>query len=418
MPLELENINISKPLNELVLFLNKLLTYKSKKDLVAGLLSSILNILEPVRFLSFVEKNDDELKVLYQIGDSKLVKDVFNEEMSHQIFNWVSLQRQTASLKLVDKEQFLFVPLIDSQGSNEINYGIVVIQLVRLDYLVNKDLMLILNAVSKVAALAMSKFLKSEKSEKYTELQDEIEKELKMASILQQTMSKSQLSKKIQCNILQDEKSVHNGNLWWISDLGEDITLVLIAQILSKGISSAMLSGYILGEMNSLKNRVELCLRPQEVLKYLNLQLNQIFKDTGITANAWYGVFNIAAKRVRFSNANHPEPYVIGPEQQVTNLVSSLKDKSLGVNIDSAYVETSSYVSGGSKLIICTSDLLEQAAKIGHNYDPSWLPQVLETLGSLSLTEMQKSLQSILSENQSGTATDTPRLAMLLEIPA
>jgi len=168
--------------------------------------------------------------------------------------------------------------------------------------------------------------------------------------------------------------------------------------------------------MNSLKTKAEISLQPKEVLKYLNQQFNPVFKSTGITFNAWYGVFNIGARKVRFANANHPDPFLIGPEQQVSNLISKEKSKALGINLDSDFVETESHISSGSRLIICTNDLLEQAAKIGDRYDPSWLPQVLETLGSLSLSEMRNSLDSILSENVSGTASKSSRLALLLEL--
>ena len=41
---------------------------------------------------------------------------------------------------------------------------------------------------------------------------------------------------------------------------------------------------------------------------------------------------------------------------------------------------------------------------------------MLETVGSLSLSEMKNSLESILSENSNGTANNASRLALLLEI--
>ena len=425
---ELENINNSKALPEIVSFVNGLSRLSSKKEIVISLLDTISSLVT-VKFLSFVEKDEDELCVLYQLGDSGLVKNVFSNEMCKQIFEWVSSQKELASLKIAEKEQFLFIPLIDFENEKEINHGMIVVQLLRVNALLDKELNMALNTLSKISAVSISRFFRTDEVSKYHKLEEQIDEELKVTAKLQKSMSgieSNGKNKKILFNILEDQKSAFNGNLWWIGDLGEDITLVLIAQVgachgmagRSKGIPSALLTGYILGEMNSLKTRAEICLKPEEVLKHLNVQLNKIFKDTGITVNAWYGVFNIDAKRVRFANANHPAPYVIGPEQQVTNLISTSKEKPLGISLASTYGETSSYISSGSKLIICTSDLVEQAAKIGHNYDPTWLPQVLETLGSLSLAEMQKSLKSILSENLTGTAQEASRLALLLEIPA
>ena len=231
-------------------------------------------------------------------------------------------------------------------------------------------------------------------------------------------MSGLESSKKLLFSVLEDEYSAFNGNIWWISDLGSDISLVLFAQVLCKGAPAAMLGGFLLGEMNNLKAKAEISLQPKEVLKYLNQQFNPVFKSTGITFNVWYGVFNIGARKVRFANSNHPDPFLIGPEQQVSNLISRDKSKSLGINLNLNFIETESHIASGSKLIICTNALLEQAAKIGNRYDPNWLPQVLETLGSLSLYEMRNSLDSILSENPSGTASENSRLALLLEMPS
>ncbi|GEM_PF-3378129 len=425
MPIQLENINNSKALPEIVLFVNALSRLSSKKEIIVSLLDTISSLI-PVKFLSFVEKTQDELHVLYQLGDSGYVKNIFSNDMCKQIFEWVSSQKELASLKIAQKEQFLFIPLVDFENKKEINHGMIVVQLLHAGSLLNKELNMTLNTLSKMSAVSLSGFIRTDEVNRYHKLEERIDEELQVTAKLQKSMSGIETSKKILFNVLEDKTSPFSGNLWWINELGGDIALVLIAQVgvchgaskWSKGIPSAMLTGYILGEMNSLKNRAEICLKPQEVLKYLNIQLNQIFKDSGITVNAWYGVFDISGKKVRFANANHPDPYVIGPEQQVTSLISTSKEKALGISLTSTYTEVSSYISSGSKLIICTNDLLEQAAKIGHSYDPTWLPQVLETLGSLSLAEMQKSLKSILSENSTGTAQEASRLALLLEIPA
>ena len=171
--------------------------------------------------------------------------------------------------------------------------------------------------------------------------------------------------------------------------------------------------------MNSLKTRAEISLKPKEVLNYLNTSLNSIFKDTSISINAWYGVINISARKITFSNANHPPPYLIGPEQQVSNLITGDDKKCLplGVNINSVFTESSSFIPYGSRLVICTQSLIDQAASVGNHYDTTWFPQVLETLGTLSLTEMKNSLDNILTGNKNGTAQKCSRLALLLEIP-
>ena len=406
------NLNL---LSEALLLSNDFEKLNFKKDIAALLLNTLQKIL-PLKFSSFVEKPLDSLKVICQSGDSNSVLNLFNKEMSEKIFDWVIGQKQLASLTLAGKQHFIFIPLIDQNQDKSIVHGMIVLH-PNSNFILNRDLNTFINIICKVAGLSMTKLLRNDDSEKYTKLKDQIEAELSLTAKLQKSMSGVDSCKKLLFSVLEDEYSTFNGNIWWLSDLGADISLVLFAQVLCKGAPAAMLGGFLLGEMNSLKTKAEISLQPKEVLKHLNRQFNSVFKSTGITFNAWYGVFNIEARKVRFANANHPDPFLIGPEQQVSNLISKGKSKSLGINLDSNFVETESFISSGSRLVICTNDLLEQAAKIGNRYDPGWLPQVLETLGSLSLSEMRNSLDSILSENVSGTVPKSSRLALLLEIP-
>ena len=376
-----------------------------------------MNKIISLKFLSFVEKKTDSLKVICQLGDSSSILNLFNQEMSEQIFEWVIRQKQLASLTLASKQHFIFIPLIDQSKDRSIVHGMLVLY-PALNFVLSKELSVFLNVICKIASLSMTKLLRNDDSGKYIKLKEQIKAELELTAKLQKSMSGLESGKKLLFSVLEDKYSAFNGNIWWISDLGADISLVLFAQVICKGAPAAMLGGFLLGEINSLKSKAEVSLQPKEVLKYLNQQFNPVFKATGITLNAWYGVFNIGAKKVRFANANHPDPFLIGSEQQVSNFRSKEKNQPLGISLDSNFGETESFISNGSRLIICTNDLLEQAAKIGNRYDPGWLPQVLETLGSLSLSEMRNSLDSILSENTSGTGSETSRLALLLEIPA
>lgn len=419
MATELANVVRRKSLSEIISFVRVLDKLTTKKEVASYMLMTFNSMLK-AKFSSFVESDDGSLKVICQTGENSHIKNIFNNSMCTEIFNWVMKQKQIASLRLTDNEQFIFMPVLDESEGKSLQHGMLVFHLRASDFEFNKELNMTLNILGRFVALSMTKFLRSYDSEKYSRLQEQIKAELKLTAKLQRSMSGDESSKKILFSILEDEGAGFNGNVWWISELGDDISLVFIAQVLCKGSPSAMLSGYLLGEMNSLKNRAEISLKPREVMKYLNLQLNPVFKSTGITVNAWYGVFNVEAKKVRFANANHPDPFVVGPEQQVFKLSMNNNEKAnlLGVNKETTFAEASSNISSGSKLVICTKDLLEHAAKIGEKYDPTWLPQVLETIGMLSVNEMCKSLESILSENTLGTAKMAPRLALLLEMPS
>lgn len=416
MSLEIKNKLATNLLSELTLLSLEIEQLNSKKD-IALLFLKCLQKNFPLRFLSFVERKNDSLEIIQQLGDSDSVLNVFNKEMSEQIFSWVIEQKQIASLNLADDKHFIFIPFIDKSIDKSIVHGMAVLH-PDTEFVLNKDISAFINLMSKIISLSMSKLIKNNDSGKYLKLKEQIKAELELTAKLHKSISGVESSKKLLFNVIEDEYSAFNGNIWWVNDLGSDISLVFFAQVLCKGAPSAMLGGFLLGEMNSLKTRAEISLHPKEVLKHLNLQFNSVFKSTGITFNAWYGVFNIGARKVRFANANHPDPFLIGPEQQVSNLIAMERSKPLGINLNAVFVETESHISAGSRLVICTNDLLEQAAKIGDRYDPSWLPQVLETLGSLPLPEMRNSLSNILSENTPGTASKSSRLALLLEIPS
>lgn len=419
MDISLENENKIQVFSEINSFLKHLVKLSSKKEITTLLVNEI-SILIKSRFLSFVEQDKNIMKVLCKAGDDTIVKNIFTETMCNEIYKCVMSQKDSTMFKIAKNENFVFIPVIDFDKGNSIEHGMLVIQLENLKFEIPKELNNLINIFTRLSAMMMTRLLSVNEVSEHLKLKEDIKTELQSTAKLQRAMSCSEISKKLLFNVIEDEGSCFNGNLWWVSDLGADISLVLMAQIMSKGSPSAMLSGYILGEMNSLKTRAEISLKPAEVMRYLNQQLNPMFISTGITVNAWYGVFNTGAKNVRFSTANYPAPFLIGPEQQVSNLFV-IKDsigQSLGINLNSVFKESHSNISSGSKLVICTRELLEQAAKIGDSYDNSWLPQVLETLGSLSLKEMRNNLESILSENIQGTVKSAPRLALLLEVPA
>ena len=429
MSTQLENNKVN-PLFEIDSFLCKL-SKVSTKDEIALILLSALNPVLNAKFSSFIEKEESKLKVVCQLGESdstQRIQHIFKKELCEQLFEWVVGQERLASLRLVEKELFVFLPLIDHDANNKLVHGMVVLHLGNSNMEFAKDVNITVGILGKLVSQALTKLKKKNYAEKYYELKEQVQSELKLTTKLQMSMSGSETNKKILFNVLEEEGAAFRGNFWWMSDLGDDINVVLIAHVgtclgmplKGNNIARSMLVGYILGEMNSLKAKADISLKPYEVLKYLNKELNHVFKSTGISVNAWYGVFNIGARKIRFANANHPDPFLIGPEQQVVNLSAGRKEKgqALGVNLNSTYTESTSFISSGSKLVICTQDLLEHACKVGDKFDPTWLPQVLETIGSLSLSEMKKSLENILSGNGNGTAHKHSRLALLLEIPS
>jgi len=380
------------------------------------------DLLKP-NYSSFVSKEDDSLKVICQVGDVTPGKNIFKKEMSKNIYDLVCEQKKTTTLRLGENDLFLFIPLIDKISESVYEHGMFVLNFSNEAFNLDDEMRGKVNFICDVANLALSRILVLNEKKQIV-VDAKCSSEHQLLSKVQVAISGTNQNKKILFNVIEDINAIAEGKIWWIDELGSDITLVLIAEAKCNGLPAALINGYILGLMKGLKGKAEIALKPEEALKYLNKELNLVFKEASLLVNAWYGVFNLDARRVRFANANHPEPYLIGPEQQVTRLIVGNKlgenknTNSLGLNVNSDYVEGNLYISSGSKLVIFTKDLLEKAQSIGEKHDPYWLPQVLETVGALPLSEMRKSLDNILSESSSGTGFGTSRLALLLEIPS
>ncbi|MBI1857900.1 MAG: SpoIIE family protein phosphatase [Candidatus Melainabacteria bacterium] len=409
----------------LSLFLANLEKQSSKDDIEKLVAKTIYNITSPL-FLSCVRLSaDNKSEIVCQYGPDDQIKraqSLFNEEFGFEMFEWISKQNKVISLVLADTEKFVFIPLCDCIGEKLIKHGLIMLKLQLTKDEINIDIKKFIEIIVRLSVIALSRLsLRFEHRVKDVNNPDVEKNDLKLALDMQKAMTEGSSNSRLLVKVLEDKKQQFDGNIWWINELNADISILLMAEIncKSKIVPSALLAGYLLGRMNSLKQQTEIALRPGEVLQSLNFGMDEIFKVASAEVNAWYGVINISARKITFANANYPEPYLIGPEQQVSLLKTNrnISGPPLGIDKNAEYKEDNFQVPLGSKLVICTHSMLEQAGRVGIKYDPKWFPQLLETLGSLSLRDMQMSLGNILSERENGTALKPSRLALLLEIP-
>lgn len=413
-------------------YLDKLETLTSKKQIASLLVETISSLLHS-SFVSFVEETDTGLlNVLSQCGsesDIEHVQNLFNEELSHELYSFVTKKGEITLIKVGKKDEFIFVPVICNNGQEVNAHGIFVCHIKEHVRFLSKNLFDLLKIFAKFSGIAMSNIQFSKRFGFDSDVKQEVLEDFKLTYKLQKSFSDVSEKKRYLCTVLDKPNENFDGHFWWMSELNDDILLVLIAQIFKvkdstkqKGLAASMLTGYILGEMNYLKKyKPDIIMRPKETLTYLNQKLHRFYVETEIALSAWFGLINLSKREIVFANANHPHPFIIGPEQQVSYLMpcSGKKDPLLGINLSSEYFESSSFIPVGSKLVICTQSLLEQAARVGDKYDASWLPQVLETIGTLPITEMKDHLDKLLSgtkSQKSGTGVSSPRLALLMEL--
>lgn len=412
MAVEIKEQASNKDLEQISLFAEDIKNLSSKKMICDELVLIINQLLKP-KFISFVTSEEKSLIPLSQFGERKhisFIQKTFSREMSNEIYKWVTSNKKDTTINISSNEKFLFVPICDSDELRTKTHGMLMIYLSEDVY--NRST---LNILSKIVATKLTCLEVDEKNNKYLEIENQISSELKEASSLKESIT-PRLNGKLNYLVIEDVSSSMNGNLWWVSDLKDGSNLIFMSESKCKGAPSALLNGYLMGILNDLELS-DYEVSPEKILKYLNSKLNSVFKNTSIVVNAWCGIYRQNLKELHFSNANYPYPFLIGTEQQVSNVVSKIDGESLGINNNNKYELSRMFIPSESKLVIFTKDLEEYISKVGNNSDPSWLPQILETVGSLSLPEMKNSIENLLSEEKGGTAELPPRLGLLLEFP-
>lgn len=417
MTLDVEKKTFHKNISELSLFVKELDSCYTRKEIINHILHGINAILNPM-FSSFVERDMGILKTVDQTGDDISLKKIVTDNMYFEIYDWVIKQKQLAILKLSESDQFIFVPVIDYVEKEIVEHGMLVLNINNPEFDLRKEHISTINLLVKVTAICLTKHLKLKDANDYSKLQEEIRQELLMVRKLKKTISKESKSSKLNYNIIERDTLTFGGNVWYVCDISVDEVLVFIGQLSNKGLQASLIAGYVLGELESLGQNKKASIKPKTVLKYLNEGLNKVFRSTGISLDSWCGVFNTVTRNVVFADAKYPSPFLIWPEQHISNLqgLNAGENNSLGVNLNTVYEEACFEFPLRSKLVICNKYLLEAASRVGYRYDPSWLPQVLETIGGLSLGDLTNSLKSILSENITGTGNLYSRHALILEI--
>lgn len=378
-------------------------------------------------FGSFVEKESNSLKVVCQIGDSTYVKKTFTRELCLEIFNWVTSKKKLAVLNLEESDQFMFVPVTYEEKGRPLVCGLFVLYCKSDSCEVSSELKKLIDFLGKIVSLSLANAQTREISKKHFDTSQKCREDSELVTKLRISISNNKDKKKISIKTLQNEDSISNDNFYWIDDSLEDSVTLLVCQTSAMNLDKLaqltflnILSSYVIGIMNGLRAKTGMLTEPREVLSYLNKKLYPVFRSTGVSINAWYGVFNINERRVNFVNANYPAPYLIGLEQQIIKLEPQdlRKGNSLGIDLSSEFSYGWTSIYSGSKLVICNQELIDKLSMVGSRYDPTWIVQLLETLGSLSLTQLKNNLENILSENYNGTVKEASRLALLLEIPS
>lgn len=417
---EVKNLKAATDLREVEDYIIKLNSCTNKKQVSNEIVNILYRLLNPL-FVSYVVQEDSNLRVLSQSGEKAYIKDIhslFTRKISEDIYTLVSETRKTISMNFLPAQNFLFVPVVDRQLDQQVEiHGMLVIYLGKTNLTFNKDINSLVRIVCQYGALTISNISSNKKITKIERSTKSLLQESSSVQKLHSAFMNKTLSPKLSYSILEDSECILAGDVWWIGNLANDMALIFTAKIHSNGMSSQMITGYLLGVLNNLKSNAEISLNPSLVLQKLNSELNSAFKESGITVDAFYGVLNLDARKLTFASSNYISPFLIGAELQISRLFNYSFSQPLGVNPNNTYEQKNIFIPFGSRLVIINPDICNEVSKVNNRHDGEWINEILEASGSLSLSEMKDSLDNLLPKNIPGTAHIVPRLALILELP-
>jgi sigma-B regulation protein RsbU (phosphoserine phosphatase) len=168
------------------------------------------------------------------------------------------------------------------------------------------------------------------------------------------------------------------GDFYDFFELDEDTLIVTIADVSGKGIPAAM---FMAVTRTVLRNLAPHCAGPGELLKQANRQL--VEDNTGsmyVTLfTAWY---HPSRGELRYANAAHPPPYLLGPDSSLRRLGTSTGTV-VGLMDAADYEERSERLNPGERLVLYTDGVTEARGPGGVFLEEEGLERILAGCGSL-----------------------------------
>jgi sigma-B regulation protein RsbU (phosphoserine phosphatase) len=134
---------------------------------------------------------------------------------------------------------------------------------------------------------------------------------------------------------------------------------VLICDVMGHGVRAGLLTALIRGVVEEIEERAS---DPAQVVAEINRGLLPIKEQTGevVFATVFFGVIDIAAGTLTYTNAGHPAPLVRrGPAGAIDSLSSSDPEPAAGMIGNFAYTHSTTSFSPGDCLLLYTDGLCE-----------------------------------------------------------
>jgi phosphoserine phosphatase RsbU/P len=274
--------------------------------------------------------------------------------------------------------------------------------------------------VESAASQVIVAMTQSRMYEKLNSYQEKLSRELKQAAQVQTSLIGGDVfDVNLKTSVFYKAHSNVSGDFYWVAELAPDTVGVLIGDVSGKGPAAALLTGYLLGEFNAAVANSALAWFPDKLISFLCHSILHQNSSSDFYATAWYGVFDLNAGTLKYTNAGHLNPYIIQ-----NGSVSQLgDDKSIGMplglinpkEIEEAYEARLIDFKAGDKMILFTDGVLDQKMPNGQFVPKNWVKDTLEHIKDLDVKEITSELNHKLNEMSDSTPLSDDRLMISLE---
>src|SRR4051794_11206769 len=204
------------------------------------------------------------------------------------------------------------------------------------------------------------------------------------------------------------------GGDWYDAFLQQDGTaVVVIGDVVGHDTAAAASMGQLRGLLRGIAHHSGG--GPAEVLRGLDEAIASMHRDALATAAVarLEGLATPGGVRMRWANAGHPPPFLLGPDRTVTVLGGRLGDLMLGVDATAERAESTVAVAPGSVVLLYTDGLIERR---GSTLDDG-LHRLRDCLVELAGRPLAELCDTVLDHMLQGTPQDDVALVALAVCP-
>ncbi len=195
-----------------------------------------------------------------------------------------------------------------------------------------------------------------------------MDREMKVVADIQQSLLPPHLPNLPTLELAAHYQTSKNagGDYYDFFELPGDRTGILIADVAGHGTPAAVLMA-ILHAIAHLAPGDE-C-DPAAILAFLNQNLTERYTgDTGTFVTAFYGVYDALSRKLTYSTAGHPHPFVVSCGKPGIKLLDHAQGMPLGIMADAEYHVSEHQLHTGDTLVLYTDGITEARGPGGRMY--------------------------------------------------